>query len=88
LQGELARTAAHVTAVDFMPNLIEENERTHGRCKNVAWRCGDATELAIEKGSFDVVFSNWLLMYLADEEVAKLASDMLGWVGTFRPSLG
>jgi hypothetical protein len=30
--------------------------------------------------SFDVVFSNWLLMYLDNEEVAKLAADSLRWV--------
>lgn len=41
---------------------------------------GDATELDLEEGSFDVVFSNWLLMYLGDDEVADLASDALAWV--------
>ena len=28
----------------------------------------------------DVVFSNWLLMYLDDQECADLASDTLAWV--------
>lgn len=42
---------------------------------------GDATELDLEEGSADVVFSNWLLMYLDDDEVADLASDALAWVG-------
>ena len=41
---------------------------------------GDATELDLEEGSADVVFSNWLLMYLDDDEVADLASDALAWV--------
>jgi hypothetical protein len=30
--------------------------------------------------SYDVVFSNWLLMYLSDEEVEALAVKILGWV--------
>ncbi len=41
---------------------------------------GDATDLDISAGSTDVLFSNWLLMYLSDEECAKLARDALHWV--------
>ena len=44
------------------------------------WRAADATELELPAASFDVVFSNWLLMYLSDDEVSKLASDALRWV--------
>ncbi len=43
----------------------------------------DATELELPAASFDVVFSNWLLMYLSDNEVSKLASDALRWVRSF-----
>ena len=42
----------------------------------------DATELELPAASFDVVFSNWLLMYLSDDEVSKLAADALRWVRT------
>jgi hypothetical protein len=48
--------------------------------RNVRWLVKDATELEVPAGSVDVVFSNWLLMYLADSEVAKLAADALRWV--------
>jgi hypothetical protein len=37
-------------------------------------------ELSLPEGSCDVAFSNWLLMYLGDAEVAQLARNMLGWV--------
>ena len=47
----------------------------------------DATELELPAASFDVVFSNWLLMYLSDEEVSKLAADALCWVRTPLPTL-
>lgn len=50
------------------------------RRKNVRWEVADATELQLPAGSADVVFSNWLLMYLSDSEVAKLAGDALSWV--------
>jgi phosphoethanolamine N-methyltransferase len=33
-----------------------------------------------EAGSYDVVFSNWLLMYLSDVEVKALAAKVLRWV--------
>jgi len=31
-------------------------------------------------GSFDVIFSNWLLMYLSDQELSRLVEKMLGWL--------
>ncbi len=79
--GPLAATAAGVTAVDFMANLIAENEAAHAaRFPHVTFRVGDATDLDVPPASFDVVFSNWLLMYLGDAECAKLAADALTWV--------
>ncbi|CAL8468305.1 g7845 [Coccomyxa elongata] len=78
--GELAATARSVLAVDFMENLIEENRRANGHRRNVRWQVGDATELQLPAGCADVVFSNWLLMYLSDAEVGKLAGDALTWV--------
>ena len=44
------------------------------------YQVGDACQLDLAKGAYDVVFSNWLLMYLCDEECAKLAADALSWV--------
>jgi len=46
----------------------------------------DATELELPAASFDIVFSNWLLMYLSDDEVSKLATDALRWVRTQMPT--
>lgn len=43
-------------------------------------RVADVTELQLPANAFDLVFSNWLLMYLSDEEVAKLAATLLSWV--------
>ncbi|KAK9800739.1 hypothetical protein WJX73_003088 [Symbiochloris irregularis] len=79
--GALAATARSVTAVDFMDHLIKENQRTNGHRKNVRFMAADATQLDMAAGCCDVVFSNWLLMYLSDEECAKLAADALTWVG-------
>ena len=44
------------------------------------FQVGDACQLDLAKGAYDVVFSNWLLMYLSDDECAKLAADALSWV--------
>ena len=77
----LAKNAARVTAVDFMSDLIAENEANHAATyPHVTFRVGDVTDLDVPPASFDVVFSNWLLMYLGDAECAKLATDALAWV--------
>ena len=78
--GPLAAAAKSVLALDFMQNLIDENEATNAHLGNVSFRCGDVTELRLGAASADVVFSNWLLMYLSDEEVAALAGHMLEWL--------
>lgn len=35
--GELARSATHVLAVDFMDNLIQQNRDSNTHCTNVEW---------------------------------------------------
>ena len=48
--------------------------------KNIDFLVGDATQMDLPDNCCDVVFSNWLLMYLDDQECADLASDALAWV--------
>eukprot|EP00877_Chromochloris_zofingiensis_P011556 jgi/Chrzof1/6654/Cz19g04140.t1 len=78
--GELAKTAAHVLACDFMDTSIAENRRVNGALRNCDFCVSDVTELDLPAGSFDVVFSNWLLMYLGDAEVLQLARNALSWL--------
>jgi phosphoethanolamine N-methyltransferase len=80
--GELAKVARHVLAMDFMENLIKKNEDTHGHYGNVDFECADVTSanLDIADSSADLVFSNWLLMYLSDEEVATLTTRIMKWL--------
>jgi hypothetical protein len=46
----------------------------------VKCQVADVTELKLGSSSTNVIFSNWLLMYLSDEECAKLTRDILHWV--------
>jgi len=75
-----AQSCKRITAVDFMPHLIEENRRLNQRCANVEWMAADATKLDLPPESLDVVFSNWLLMYLSDAEVESLFRRALKWL--------
>ena len=54
--------------------------RANAHLGNVDFRVADVTELQLPDGCCDVIFSNWLLMYLSDAEVAALANNMLRWV--------
>ncbi|CAK9219100.1 unnamed protein product [Sphagnum jensenii] len=80
--GELAKTAGHVLAMDFMDNLIKKNEEVNGHYKNTEFKCADVTalDLKIPEASADIVFSNWLLMYLSDHEVEDLARNTIRWL--------
>ncbi|KAL3574992.1 hypothetical protein D5086_023093, partial [Populus alba] len=72
--GELAQKASQVVALDFIESAIKKNENINGHYKNVKFMCADATspDLNFSEGSVDLIFSNWLLMYLSDKEVNRL----------------
>uniref|UniRef100_A0A0E0L5B7 phosphoethanolamine N-methyltransferase n=1 Tax=Oryza punctata TaxID=4537 RepID=A0A0E0L5B7_ORYPU len=80
--GELAKEAGHVLALDFIESVIKKNENINGHHKNITFMCADVTspDLKIEDNSIDLIFSNWLLMYLSDEEVEKLVGRMVKWL--------
>ncbi|XP_010461685.1 PREDICTED: phosphomethylethanolamine N-methyltransferase-like [Camelina sativa] len=79
---ELAQKAGEVIAVDFIESDIQKNESINGHYKKVKFMCADVTspDLKIADGSIDLIFSNWLLMYLSDKEVELMAERMLKWV--------
>ncbi|KAI5568775.1 hypothetical protein BDE02_12G035700 [Populus trichocarpa] len=74
LTGELAQKASQVVALDFIESAIKKNENINGHYKNVKFMCADVTspDLNFSEGSVDLIFSNWLLMYLSDKEVNRL----------------
>ncbi|XP_052010897.1 uncharacterized protein LOC127663378 isoform X2 [Xyrauchen texanus] len=72
--------ARHVTAVDFMEKFVEKNRQDNSHRGNAEFIQADVTKLEFPKHSFDLIFSNWLLMYLSDQELRSLAEKMLGWL--------
>ncbi|CAK7349592.1 unnamed protein product [Dovyalis caffra] len=80
--GELAQKAGQVVALDFIESAIKKNENINGHYKNVKFMCADVTspDLNFSEGSVDLIFSNWLLMYLSDKEVENLVEKMVKWV--------
>jgi len=80
--GELAKTAGNVLALDFIESAIKKNESINGHYKNASFMCADVTseDLVLPASSIDLIFSNWLLMYLSDEEVEQLVQRMVKWL--------
>ncbi|XP_048364808.1 phosphoethanolamine N-methyltransferase 3-like [Sphaerodactylus townsendi] len=78
--GPLADLACHVTAVDFMESFVTHNQKENGHRPNVVFLQADVTSLELPTQSFDLIFSNWLFMYLSDAELSKLAQKMLNWL--------
>ena len=64
-----------------MEKFIHDNQELNGRKhSNVTFAQLDASKIPYPSESFDFVFSNWLLMYLGDNEVHQFAVDSLRWV--------
>lgn len=80
--GELAKNAGQLIALDFIESAIKKNESINKHHKNVKFMCADVTspDLKFSPESVDLIFSNWLLMYLSDEEVQSLVERMVKWL--------
>ncbi|XP_059811318.1 LOW QUALITY PROTEIN: phosphoethanolamine methyltransferase [Hypanus sabinus] len=78
--GHLAKIASHVTAVDFMENFVEKNRELNGHRDNISFLQADITQLTLPGNSFDIIFSNWLFMYLTDAELINLVGCLLSWL--------
>ncbi|KAL8616396.1 hypothetical protein ACOMHN_032250 [Nucella lapillus] len=78
--GELASKAKSVVAVDFMPEFLNLNEQTNKHLDNIEFICADVMHFTRQKNSADLVFINWLLMYLSDSEVRQLLTNVLTWL--------
>ncbi|XP_074645085.1 uncharacterized protein LOC141901625 isoform X2 [Tubulanus polymorphus] len=78
--SEIAKTAKSVIAVDFMEQFIETNKGNNGHLENVSFMCADVMQMDIPKKSIDVLFSNWLFMYISDSEICRLVPKMLSWL--------
>uniref|UniRef100_A0A674CB94 phosphoethanolamine N-methyltransferase n=1 Tax=Salmo trutta TaxID=8032 RepID=A0A674CB94_SALTR len=78
--SHLLTQASHVTAVDFMESFVEKNRQDNSHHGNASFLQADVTKLDFPKNSYDIIFSNWLLMYLSDVELRSLTEKMLGWL--------
>ncbi|XP_023814860.1 phosphoethanolamine N-methyltransferase isoform X1 [Oryzias latipes] len=76
----LLTKAAHVTAVDFMESFVQKNRESNGHHSNVTIIQADVTKLDVPQHSVNFIFSNWLLMYLSDEELKAVMEKMLNWL--------
>ncbi|KAI3418205.1 hypothetical protein GPALN_010422 [Globodera pallida] len=72
--------ASKVVATDFVHSFVEKNRERNSEYANVEWRVGDATGLQFDEGSVDLVFTNWLLMYMSDEETVQFVANALQWL--------
>jgi len=78
--SHLAQKANSVVALDFMENFVLKNEEENGHFGNIKFVQADVTQFDMEDASVDLVFSNWILMYLSDEEVLELFRKVLRWL--------
>ena len=71
-----------MTAADFMQSSIDANSARHAPLFPgvVDFLVADVVLMDCPPASYDVVFSNWLLMYLSDSEVEAFARKALKWL--------
>ncbi len=80
--GEFAQKAAHVTALDLVPQFIEQNKKNNAHFSNITYLCRDARNVDFPKETFDLVFVSGFFMYLEDDELDKAALNISNWIKT------
>lgn len=79
--NELQNVCDKIIAIDFVDEFIQNNKKMNTKPNRVdEFIVGDATILKYPKNSFDMVFWNWLLMYLKDDEVTSFIERVADWV--------
>nr|XP_006824126.1 PREDICTED: phosphoethanolamine N-methyltransferase-like [Saccoglossus kowalevskii] len=76
----LASAANHVTAVELVEEYTEANRASNGHIGNIDFITSDVVHLNLNTDCCDLVFSNYLLQYLDDDETRKFATNALKWI--------
>ncbi|KAE9417726.1 hypothetical protein Angca_009916, partial [Angiostrongylus cantonensis] len=76
----LAETARWVHSTDFIESFIAKNQERNAHLGNISYQIGDAVNLQMEENSVDLVFTNWLMMYLSDREVVEFLFNAMRWL--------
>lgn len=76
----LAERAATVTVVDLSEQALQENQKRNRHFSNLTYICDSVANLKFRPDTFDLIFSNWLLMYLYPDEIQTLLTDCRVWV--------
>uniref|UniRef100_A0A8R1DNP7 phosphoethanolamine N-methyltransferase n=1 Tax=Caenorhabditis japonica TaxID=281687 RepID=A0A8R1DNP7_CAEJA len=76
----LAETARWVLSTDFIDSFIQKNQERNAHLGNINYAVGDAVGLQMDSSSVDLVFTNWLMMYLSDEETVEFIFNCMRWL--------
>jgi ubiquinone/menaquinone biosynthesis C-methylase UbiE len=68
----LAEAAASVTVLDISPGALEQNRARNRSLANVHYEVADVSSRDLGRSEYDLVFCNWLLMYLDEGDTRVL----------------
>ena len=75
-----ALQAKKVVALDFVEDFIALNRNICAPFANISHQAADIMKAEFEPESFDVIFINWLLMYLEDADLPVIKKRMSQWL--------
>ena len=76
----LAAVAEHIVVVDFVEKFIAKNKENNCKFNNITYHVSNAMDINFERESFDFVLSNWLFMYLENDECQLLLAYIAKWL--------
>ena len=75
--SHFAKHANHVTTLDFNKSFVEENKKRNSEFNNIKYIQNDVMSFKFKENQYDLIFINWLMMYLEDEDLLVLKKHLL-----------
>ncbi|XP_078001094.1 uncharacterized protein LOC144453640 [Glandiceps talaboti] len=76
----LAKKAKHVIAVELVESYTQENKEQNGHLGNIDFITSDVVNVKLQPNSVDLIFCNYLLQYLDDDETKQFVARALTWL--------
>jgi len=78
--SKIAPVCKTITAVEFIKEFSDKNRDINGHLTHATFVNADVNDFDLPENSVDFIFTNWLMMYLQDDQVNTFIKKCIKWI--------
>lgn len=78
--SKIAPACKTITAVEFIKEFSDKNRDTNGHLTHATFVNADVNDFDLPENSVDFIFTNWLMMYLQDDQIDTFIKKCIKWI--------